>query len=126
MATAAGVKGGLWITSSDIPFFAQTPVLQAMNAVVDKYYPGLRQVPNFWTENASTARVSGLLLAYAVKAGGLTAKATPTSGEVLQGLHSLHGDTLEGTAPPLTFAPGSRYGCLRRAKRRRLPPRSRL
>jgi branched-chain amino acid transport system substrate-binding protein len=41
-----------------------------------------------------------------VKAGGLTPSGTPTAAEVVTGLHSLKGDTLQGTAPPLTFPAG--------------------
>ena len=46
------------------------------------------------------------MLADAIKAGGLEANATPSSAEVVKGLESLKGDTLDGLSPPLTFTPG--------------------
>jgi branched-chain amino acid transport system substrate-binding protein len=42
----------------------------------------------------------------AVKAGGLTPSTTPSPGEIVTGLQSLKGDTLDGWSPPLTFAAG--------------------
>jgi hypothetical protein len=37
---------------------------------------------------------------------GLDAAATPTSAELIKGLTSLKGETLDGMAPPLTFTAG--------------------
>jgi branched-chain amino acid transport system substrate-binding protein len=106
MASSPAIKNNLWLASEVAPIFAQTPEAQAMNAAVDKYYPGLRQNANIWTENAVGAWVSGLLLEDALKAGGLSPSTTPTAAEIVQGLQSLHGDTLQGMAPPLTFTAG--------------------
>jgi branched-chain amino acid transport system substrate-binding protein len=77
-----------------------------MNTAVDKYYPGLRNNPN-WSESGAIAWASGILLEDAVKAGGLTSSGTPSNTEVVNGLVALKGDTLQGWAPTgLTFAAG--------------------
>ena len=88
-----------------LPYFDNTPAVQTMNAAVDKYYPGLRTSTN-WNEIAAESWASGLLLDDAVKGGGLTSSATPSPSEITTGLESLKGDTLDGWAPPLTFAAG--------------------
>ena len=75
-------------------------------SIVDKYYPGLRNNATAWGESDAMAWVSGLLLEDGIKAGGLTASATPTAAEILSGLNSLKGDSLNGMAPPLTFTAG--------------------
>ena len=50
---------------------------------------------------------SGLLFADAANAGGLGANGSaPTSAQLIKGLQSLHGDTLDAAAPPLTFTAG--------------------
>jgi branched-chain amino acid transport system substrate-binding protein len=100
------ISKNLWADFNDIPFYANIPAIQAMNAAVDKYYPGLRTNPLTWNELAFYSWPSGQLLEDGIKAGGLTASDTPTAAEVVKGLESLHGDTLQGMAPPLTFAAG--------------------
>ena len=104
--SAPGLSEDLWAPYNDAPFWANTPAVQTMNAAVDKYYPGLRNNGSAWGESATESWVSGLLLEQAVKAGGLTAKATPSASEIIQGLNSLKGDTMDGMAPPLTFTAG--------------------
>jgi branched-chain amino acid transport system substrate-binding protein len=106
LTTAAGIKDSLWTGFNVTPYFANTPAMTAMNAAVDKYYPGLRQNSTVWSESAAQAWPGGQLLEDAVKGGGLTSSATPSSAEIIQGLGSLKGDTLQGMSPPLTFAPG--------------------
>ncbi|MBO0729691.1 MAG: ABC transporter substrate-binding protein, partial [Acidimicrobiaceae bacterium] len=103
---APGLKDTLWTQYSDLPFWDNVPPVQAMNTAVDKYYPHLRSNPLLWQEGAAQAWPSGLLLEDAIKAGGLTSGGTPSAAEIVKGLHSLHGDTLGGWAPPLTFKAG--------------------
>lgn len=103
MAATPALKNSLWLESVGIPFFSNLPAVQAADAAVDKYYPGVR-TSSAWSENAVLGWSSGLLLEDALKAGGLTAGGTPTAAEVLAGLYSLKGDTLDGMAPPLTFS----------------------
>ncbi len=106
MASAPGISKNLWSEYSTVPFFANIPAVQAMNAAVDKYYPGIRNNNQVWSQLAAEGWASGLLLADAVKAGGLGPGATPTASEIVTGLDSLKGDTLQGMAPPLTFKTG--------------------
>ena len=100
--TDPGIKDNLWSEMPDVPYTSTIPAVQAMNAAVDKYEPGLRHNIN-WSEGDLITWTSGKLLEAAVKAGGLTPSGTPSAGEITQGLLSLKGDTLGGLAPPLTF-----------------------
>jgi branched-chain amino acid transport system substrate-binding protein len=103
--TTPGLKDNLVGPVDDLPFYANSPVNTAMNAAIDKYYPGLESDINY-TMAGANAWQSGLLLEAAAKAGGLTASATPTPAELITGLTSLKGETLDGTAPGLTYATG--------------------
>jgi branched-chain amino acid transport system substrate-binding protein len=100
-----GVKGTLYATVPDLPYYANTAATQTMNAAFDKYYPGMRTNAVSYNEIYASMWVSGLLFADAAKAGGLGANgSTPTSAQLVTGLESLKADTLGGLAPPLTFA----------------------
>jgi branched-chain amino acid transport system substrate-binding protein len=100
------VNGDLYAPVSNLPYFASTSATQTMNAAFDQYFPGLRKSSDF-NEQFLGLWASGLLLQDAAKAGGLGANgSTPTSAQLIQGLQSLKGDTLDGLAPPLTFAAG--------------------
>ena len=103
--TAPDFQHGLWMESGNYPYFASSPAITAINAGVDKYYPGLAESTTQWL-NSVTTWASGMLLADAIKGGGLTSGDTPTAAEVVKGLESLKGDTLQGLSPPLTFAAG--------------------
>jgi branched-chain amino acid transport system substrate-binding protein len=107
--TTAGLKTNSWFNFTNIPYFADTPAVQAMNAAVDKYYPGIRNDPVNWVEQSVSLWASGLLLQDALKGGGLTASSTPSPAMIVQGLTSLNGDTLQGMAPPLTFPAGKTH-----------------
>ena len=102
----ANVPGGMYLNVTNVPYFANIPANNTMNAAFDKYFPGMRKSPAFSEGNASQWD-SGLLFADGAKAGGLGANGTtPTSAQLIKGLESLHGDTLGGMAPPLTFPAG--------------------
>jgi branched-chain amino acid transport system substrate-binding protein len=106
-AQAPGFSKSLWSEYPNIPYWdTSSPAVQAMTAAVNKYYPGLQNNPVAWTEGGAEGWPAGLLLEDAVKAGGLTASGTPSAAEIVKGLESLHGDTLDGWAPPLTFPAG--------------------
>jgi branched-chain amino acid transport system substrate-binding protein len=105
-ATTPGLKKNLWSEYNLYPFWSNAPQVQAMNTALDKYYPGLRENTVSFSEGSVLGWTSGLLLNDAVKAGGLTASATPSAAEITAGLESLHGDTLDGWSPPLTFPAG--------------------
>lgn len=102
-----GIRDNLIGPSPNVPFYADSPAIRAMNAALDKYYPGLRKDPSKFTEYAMGAWPSGLLFEAAAKAGGLGANGSaPTSAQLIDGLNSLKGETLGGMAPPLTFTSG--------------------
>lgn len=106
MQTTPGLKKDTWDYFANLPSWDNVPEVQAMNKAVAKYYPGLEQKKNVWTESATQAWPAGILLEDAVKAGGLTASGTPSAAEITNGLYALKGDTLQGWSPPLTFTPG--------------------
>jgi branched-chain amino acid transport system substrate-binding protein len=103
--TSPGLEAGMVAPSANLPFYATTTsAVQAMDAALNKYYPGIQSTGSIFTEIAAEAWPSGLLLEDAAKAGNIGA--TPTSAELVAGLAALKGDTLDGWAPPLTFASG--------------------
>jgi branched-chain amino acid transport system substrate-binding protein len=107
LVSASGLKDHLWEPFQAAPFFATNiPAVQTANAAIDKYFPGVRENANLYNESDFMSWTSGVLLEDAVKAGGLTASATPSAAEVTTGLDSLKGDTLQGLAVPLTFTSG--------------------
>jgi branched-chain amino acid transport system substrate-binding protein len=109
LTTAPGVKDNLWSAYNNIPFFATVPAIQQMNAALDKYYPGLRNNNTVWTELAVGGWSSGILLEDAVKASGASSGSPLTAAAIVKGLEALNADTLQGTAPPLTFAAGKTH-----------------
>lgn len=103
----AGLKENLVGPASSLPFFLDTPALRTMNAALDKYSPGLRDDKLLYSQGVPLGWLSGQLFGAAAKAGGLGAGgSTPTSEQVLTGLHALRGETLDGQAAPLTFEAG--------------------
>jgi branched-chain amino acid transport system substrate-binding protein len=104
---APGLTDNNWLEYVTHPYWdSAAPEVQAMNAAVDKYYPGLRSDTTNFTQVAAEAWPSGLLLADAVKAGNIGPTDAPTAAAIVRGLESLKGDTLQGWAPPLTFTAG--------------------
>jgi branched-chain amino acid transport system substrate-binding protein len=106
LAAVPGLKDSLRMESPTLPFFATNAAVQESNAAMDKYFPGVRENNNLFIQDAFTLWVSGKLLEDAIKTGGLTQGDTPTAAEVVSGLESLKGDTLDGLTSPLTFAAG--------------------
>jgi len=109
-----GTVSSAWLTTPsmngnldyqpNIPFFVDnTPATKQMYAAIKKYSPALASSPNFG-EVAVEAWSSGKLFQAAAAAGHFTA--TPTAAEVIAGLYNLHGATLGGLAPPLTYTKG--------------------
>jgi branched-chain amino acid transport system substrate-binding protein len=103
-----GINQNLHAGFQSIPLFSALPEVQKMNAAYDKYFPGLESdyATTDFSEHALTAWSSGLLLEDAVKGGKLTPTEKPSAAEIVKGLLSLKGDTLDGMAPPLTFKAG--------------------
>jgi branched-chain amino acid transport system substrate-binding protein len=75
-------------------------------SLVNRYYAGLIDNGNVRNEDLAVSWVSGLLLADAVKAGGLGPNDSPSAAEIVKGPESLKGDMLDGWSPPLNFAAG--------------------
>jgi branched-chain amino acid transport system substrate-binding protein len=103
-AKTPGLEDHLLAFEPQIPFnVTNTPATKKMISAFKKYEPTLMSNPNYNGE-VDEAWASGLLLAAAVEQGH--PGATVSSAEILKGLHSLHGDTLGGMAPPLTYHAG--------------------
>jgi branched-chain amino acid transport system substrate-binding protein len=103
--TSPGLSEDTISPQPDIPFTARTPGTKAMEAAFKRYEPSLLKDPNY-NELALQAWVTGLLIQAAGKAGHLGVNGAPTSQELYNGLYSLHGVTLGGMAPPISFKKG--------------------
>lgn len=103
--TVPGLTKNTIFENLNMPFFASTPGIAAMNTAFKKYQPDLLKSKNF-NEIAVQGWVSGLLFAAAAKAGNLGVNGSPTSAQLLTGLYTMKGATLNGMAPPLTFVAG--------------------
>lgn len=103
--TDAGLKLNTWMSYSSFPYNVDRPFTKEMTNAVRRYYPKDLKNPDFGP-SSETAWVSGILLEHAVKAGGLKRGDTPTADEIVKGLESLHGDTLDGWSEPLSFPKG--------------------
>jgi len=89
----------------DVPFFNTTlPAMKTYEAALKKYEPSVLTNPNYGEEVTQTW-IEGLLMAAAYNAGK-SGSGTATAAEITKGLHALHGDTLGGMTPPLTFKAG--------------------
>jgi branched-chain amino acid transport system substrate-binding protein len=102
MAATPGLNNNLLVIQSDIPFsVTSNPQMQAMRTALKKYAPGVLTSSSFG-ETVVFQWVTGLLIRDAVRA----AHGAATPAQLKQGLYALHADTLEGTAPALTFKKG--------------------
>jgi branched-chain amino acid transport system substrate-binding protein len=104
--TSPGLDDDLWSSYPILPYFSAAPAVTAMNAVLDKYDPGLRENASTWSEFAAQAWTAGLLVAQAVKNAGVTASATVSPAAITAGLDKVSDQTLDGFAPSLTFTTG--------------------
>lgn len=102
-----GLSDGMINVMPVIPFEgANTPGVKAMNAAFQKYAPSLMRDPNY-NDEVAESWVAGLLFEAAAKAGGLGAiGSTPTMQQLLNGLYSLQGSTLNGMTVPLNVKQG--------------------
>lgn len=105
LASSPGLKNKLWVPFPVLPMFADKPVMQRLNAALDKYYPGLRKSNDF-SQYAVEAWTAGLLVEEAIKKTGAAPGAAISAAQVSTALNSLRGDTLGGFSPPLTFTAG--------------------
>jgi branched-chain amino acid transport system substrate-binding protein len=105
-ASSPGLKDNLWLEFPILPFFANQPPVQQLNAAMNKYYPGVQTNGTAWTGFAAQAWTAGLLIAQAVKSAGVPATGTVTAAALTKGLDSISNQTLGGWTPPLTFTAG--------------------
>jgi branched-chain amino acid transport system substrate-binding protein len=101
--SASALNGALAIMPNFPVFDKSTAAEQTFESAMEKYAPGLTSQPGFG-ENEAETWVSGLLFEAAAKAANLGDN--PTPAQVVSGLYALHGETLDGLAPPLTFQHG--------------------
>lgn len=105
-ASSPAIAKDLWSQMPDLPFFAKSPAVQPFNTAMDKYEPGVRENASTFIEDGFQAWISGQVLEAGIKAGGLTASATPTAAEITKGLDTFKANTVGGLAPPLTYTAG--------------------
>ncbi len=104
--TAPGLSDKLIGSEPNMPFFVtSTPAAKSMHDAIKKYQPAVLKNPNYG-EETTQAYISGLLLAAAAKAGKVGVNGPPSAQQVLNGLYSLHNETLGGLAPPLNYKKG--------------------
>lgn len=104
--TSPGLENKFIGSEPDIPFFANnTPATQLMNKNLKKYADATYTSANF-NEEATQLYLSGVLLATAAEKAKAGTSGPITAAEVVKGLYMLKGDTLGGTAPPLTYHQG--------------------
>ena len=105
LASSTGLKDKLWVPFPVLPMFAGDPVVQRLNAALDKYSPGLRKSTGY-SQYAVEAWTAGLLIEAAIKKSGAASNATVPAERVTTALNSLKGETLGGFSPSLTFTAG--------------------
>jgi branched-chain amino acid transport system substrate-binding protein len=82
---------------------SSNPTIATMIAALNQYEPGTVTSPAYGP-GATMAWAAGILFAAAATAGHVGSSAT--AANLLNGLYSLHGTTLGGLTPPLTFHHG--------------------
>jgi branched-chain amino acid transport system substrate-binding protein len=104
MATSTGFNQATYFTVPNIPYFANTSAIKAMDSAIKKYSGASVLTNSNYNELAAEAWMSGKEIQAAVAAAHATG--TPTSAEIVKGLDSFKGQTLDGLAPPLTYTAG--------------------
>ena len=105
LTTTPAINQATYFTVPNLPYFAKNAAITAMNTALKKYAPGVLKDVNYG-ELPMETWVAGKMFQAAATAGHLGANGAPTSAQLIKGLDSLHGATLGGLAPPLTFTAG--------------------
>ena len=105
LTTTPAINQATYFTVPNLPYFAKNAAITAMNTALKKYAPGVLKDVNYG-ELPMETWVAGKMFQAAATAGHLGASGAPTSAQLIKGLDSLHGATLGGLAPPLTFKAG--------------------
>jgi branched-chain amino acid transport system substrate-binding protein len=106
MTTTADLNQATYFTVPNIPYFASSvSAVKAMDTAIKKYSPGTLNNAT-WGEYPMFIWISGELFQAAAAADHAGQNGAVTSAEIVKGLDSLHGTTLDGLAPPLTYKAG--------------------
>ena len=105
LTTTPAINQATYFTVPNLPYFAKNAQITAMNTALKKYAPGVLSDVNYG-ELPMETWVAGKMFQAAAIAGHLGVNGAPTSAELVKGLDSLHGNTLGGLAPALTFKAG--------------------
>ena len=105
LTTTPAINQATYFTVPNLPYFAKNAAITAMNTALKKYAPGVLKDVNYG-ELPMETWVAGKMFQAAATAGHLGASGAATSAQLIKGLDSLHGNTLGGLAPPLTFTAG--------------------
>ena len=92
----------------DIPWFVNsTPATKTMYSAWKKYQPGILTNSNF-NELAVEGWASGLLLGAALKGADVSSSQPVSAADVLDGLYTIHDNTLGGISPePMSAVPAT-------------------
>jgi branched-chain amino acid transport system substrate-binding protein len=103
-ATDPGLGSKFIGAEPDIPFFVtNTPATEAYQKALKKYAPGVEAAPTY-SESEVQLWLSAQLILAAAKAGKVNTNGPAGAKALVKGLYSLHGETLGGMSPPLTFS----------------------
>jgi len=105
LTTTPAINQATYFTVPNLPYFAKNAQITAMNSALKKYAPGVLKDVNYG-ELPMETWVAGKMFQAAAIAGHLGANGAATSAQLIKGLDSLHGNTLGGLAPALTFKAG--------------------
>jgi branched-chain amino acid transport system substrate-binding protein len=104
MATSTGFNVATYFTVPNLPYFADSSAIKAMDSAVKKYSGASVLTNSNYNELAAEAWMSGKEIQAAVTAAKVSG--APTSAEIVKGLDSFHDQTLDGLAPNLTYTAG--------------------
>ncbi len=104
MATSTGFNVATYFTVPNLPYFADSPAIKAMDSAVKKYSGASVLTNSNYNELAAEAWMSGKEIQAAVAAAKVSG--APTSAEIVKGLDTFHDQTLDGLAPKLTYTAG--------------------
>jgi branched-chain amino acid transport system substrate-binding protein len=104
MATSTGFNVATYFTVPNLPYFANSSAIKAMDSAVKKYSGASVLTNSNYNELAAEAWMSGKEIQAAVTAAKVSG--APTSAEIVKGLDSFHDQTLDGLAPNLTYTAG--------------------
>jgi branched-chain amino acid transport system substrate-binding protein len=100
--SSSAVNGSI-IEDADFPFVdSSNAATQAFQSAMKKYESSVASSGNFGEAEAA-GWTAGQEVAAAAKLGHAGVSGSASSAEILNGLFAMHGDTLGGLAPPLTY-----------------------